>query len=200
MQGGSPQSRPGPSCSLFFVCGCLPLSLGFPLDKGGGRPDPLHADILLSGPAHKQGLEWGPCSTLSCWRCQGVWGSQPLVCSVSGNGMSARGPGGGWGEALRAAVSEGLVPSSQGSEGSIFQPLLGPTSCLGEKTERPLAGNGLLPAAPCPMALAYGERPTGRGGSPWLGVPNSIRSPWSAGGDRGLPVMTATPTLQASLV
>lgn len=38
--------------------------------------------------------------------------------------------------ALRAAVSEGLAPGSWVT-GEHFQPLLGPTSCLGAKTERP---------------------------------------------------------------
>lgn len=53
--------------------------------------------------------------------------------------------------APRAVVSEGLAP---GGQRAVFQPLLGPTSCLGEKTERRLAGMVLFP------------QPLGRG--PWL--------------------------------
>lgn len=61
--------------------------------------------------------------------------------------------------ALRAAVSEGLAP---GGQRAAFQPLLGPTSCLGEKTERPPAGNSPLPtASPQPSGPGLWGKPYG---------------------------------------
>lgn len=186
-QGGSPRSGPGQSCSPLSVA----ASLDFPRIKEVGGQTP--SSLTFSGVARpQQGLEWGPCSTLSRWRCQGVWGSQPLVCSVSGNGVPARGPGEA---ALRAAVSEGLVPSSQGSKGSIFSLFWGPLPVWERKQKDPWQEMVFLLQPLFQWPWLMGERPAG--GSPWLGVPNTVLSPWSPGGGRGLPVMTANPTSQA---
>lgn len=87
--------------------------------------------------------------------------------------------------ALRAAVSEGLAP---GGQRAAFQPLLGSTSCLGEKTERPPAGNGPLPtASPQPLGPGLWGKPYGRwlpmaGTSPLLPFPSEpLRQLPSAG-------------------
>lgn len=40
------------------------------------RPDPLSAAPLQASLVGRQALRGGPCSALSLWRCQGVWGSQ----------------------------------------------------------------------------------------------------------------------------
>lgn len=74
-----------------------------------------------------------------------------------------------------------------------------PTSCLGEKTERPLAGNGLLPAAPRLWGKTHGVGDSHIAGSPLL-YPPPLPTPWSPGGDMGLLAVTANPTSPASLV
>lgn len=99
---------------------------------------------------------------------------------MSGNGRSAWGPGE---VALRTVVSEGLAPGSWGVKGQLFQPLLGPTSCLGEKTEGLLAGNSPFPVALFPLALACWERPM-EDPSGWIS-PAPLHPLGSPGGDLG---------------
>lgn len=92
--------------------------------------------------------------------------------------------------ALRAAVSEGLAPGGQRRALPAFS---GANFLFGRENRETLAGNGLLPAVPLLLALACGERPRW-GESPWLGLPHSILSPGSPGGDMGLFTMTANAT------
>lgn len=184
-------SRPGESSSP-VGCGCLPTrAFGFPLDSEvGGQTLALRTFLGAALPADRGGNR-AP-APHSGWRCHGVWGS-PLrrrLCSVSVDGRSA------WGLGRRLAGQLSVRAWFLGGQRAAFQPLLGPTSCLGEKTERPLAGNGPLPTAfppPPPRALACGERPLA-GHSPGWAWPAPSFLLRAQEQTRSLSAMRANPT------
>lgn len=103
----------GPVC----CCASPPETWAFPrIKEGGGQ---TLSSLTFSGvvPPTDRGYNGAPAQHYLAGGAGESGGTSPWVCSVSGNGVSARGPGEA---ALRAAVSEGLALGSQGSKGSIF--------------------------------------------------------------------------------